>query len=61
MQQGLALPSEGRPVQALRRQTEPGLSQWAQGGLGDATWLGSCQLRGAIPRLVDSLSVTDVA
>lgn len=27
MQQGLAVPSEGRPVQALRRQTELGLSQ----------------------------------
>ena len=58
MQQGLAPGLGEQLVQSLRHQTAP--SQRAQAAPGVSTWPGPCQLRGASPRLVHSLSVTEL-
>ena len=57
MQQGLELELGEQLVQSLRHQTAP--SQQAQAAPGVSTWPGPCQLRGATPRLIQSLSVTE--
>lgn len=57
MQQGLAPGLGEQLVQSLRHQTAP--SQQVQAAPGVSTWLGPCQLQGATPRLIHSLSVTE--
>ena len=57
MQQGLAPGLVEQLAQSLRHQAAP--SQQAQAAPGVSTWPEPCRLRGATPRLIHSLLVTE--